>query len=55
MDIAPQQKLWARTSWADIQEAAGQVLGPAEAATAWAAGQAMSLDGAIAEALIEAG
>jgi predicted ATPase/transcriptional regulator with XRE-family HTH domain len=55
MDIAPQQKLWARTSWADIQEATCRVLGPAEAAAAWAAGQAMSLDGAIADALIEVG
>jgi hypothetical protein len=53
LDVAPAQKLWARTSWEHIGDAARRALDPAEAAAAWAQGQAMSLEQAIAEALGE--
>jgi hypothetical protein len=51
MDVAPTQNLWARTSWDDIREAARGMLSPADAAAAWAAGEALSLERAIADAL----
>jgi tetratricopeptide (TPR) repeat protein len=51
MEVAPAQKLWARTSWEQIRETAQQALSPADAAAAWAEGQAMSLEQAIAYAL----
>jgi predicted ATPase len=51
MDVAPAQKLWARTSWEQIGETARHALGPADATVAWAEGQAMALEQAIAEAL----
>ena len=51
MDVAPAQKLWARTSWEHIRDAAQQALSPADAVAAWAAGQDTSLEQAIADAL----
>ncbi len=51
LDVAPAQKLWARTSWEHIRAAATRALRPAEGAAAWAEGQAMSLETAIAAAL----
>jgi tetratricopeptide (TPR) repeat protein len=51
LDIAPTQKLWARTSWDHIREAAQRALRPTEAAAAWAEGQALSLEAVIADAL----
>jgi predicted ATPase/DNA-binding XRE family transcriptional regulator len=51
MDVAPAQKLWARTSWEDIREAARGALSPAEAAAAWGEGEALSLEAAITDAL----
>ena len=51
MDVAPAQKLWARTSWEHIRASAEQALSPADAAAVWAEGQAMSLERAIAYAL----
>jgi predicted ATPase/tetratricopeptide (TPR) repeat protein len=51
MDVAPAQKLWARTSWEQIRDAARQALSPEESAAAWAEGQAMPLEQAIADAL----
>ena len=50
LDIAPRQQLWARMSWEDIRAAAEQALPPG-AAAAWTAGQALSLEQVIAEAL----
>jgi hypothetical protein len=51
MDVAPAQKLWARTSWDDIRDTARQALSPDDGAAAWAEGQATSLEQAIAGAL----
>jgi tetratricopeptide (TPR) repeat protein len=51
LDLAPALKLWARTSWEQIHDAARQALNPADAAAAWAEGQAMALEQAIAYAL----
>jgi predicted ATPase/DNA-binding XRE family transcriptional regulator len=51
MEVAPAQKLWARTSWEHIRHTAQQALSPADAAVAWAAGQATSFEKAIADAL----
>jgi tetratricopeptide (TPR) repeat protein len=51
MDVAPAQRLWARASWEQLRETARHALGPDEGAAAWAAGQAMALEQAIAEAL----
>ena len=42
LDVAPALKLWARTSWEDIRDAAQQAMSPADAAAAWAEGQAMA-------------
>jgi predicted ATPase/DNA-binding XRE family transcriptional regulator len=51
MDVAPAQKLWARTSWDDIRAAARAALNPTDAAAAWGEGEALSLETAIADAL----
>jgi predicted ATPase len=50
-DIAVQQKLAPHQEWEQIRDAAQQALGPQAAATAWAEGQAMTLEEAIAYAL----
>ena len=51
LDVAPALKLWARTSWDHIRDAARQALSPDAGAAAWAAGQAISLEQAISDAL----
>jgi predicted ATPase/transcriptional regulator with XRE-family HTH domain len=53
LEIAPKQNLWARTGWEQIRAAAEQAMSPAEAAAAWAEGQTLSLEDAIADALGE--